>query len=204
MKRVVIESPLSGDYEGNLEYARACLRDSLLRGEAPIASHALYAQTGILDDTKPDEREMGIQAGFEWGRSAEICVVYTDRGISEGMERGVEWAETCGIPVEYRTLIMEGQYEGERPDMMRLTEFEILRRKRFAEIGKLSEDYRTYVIIVEPSGNVSLAAEGMTFWEMMGIHQFALVRLQNALLLQQMSNPNDPPTRETDDPQRTM
>ena len=37
-----------------MEYARACLRDSLLRGEAPIASHLLYTQpVASLDDSDP-------------------------------------------------------------------------------------------------------------------------------------------------------
>lgn len=48
-RRVVIESPLKGDYERNTAYARLALRDSLKRGEIPFASHLLYPQT--LDDT---------------------------------------------------------------------------------------------------------------------------------------------------------
>ena len=39
MKLVILESPYAGDVEANVEYARACVRDSLSRGEAPIASH---------------------------------------------------------------------------------------------------------------------------------------------------------------------
>lgn len=42
MIRVVLESPYSGDIKGNTKYARMALRDSLARGEAPIASHLLY------------------------------------------------------------------------------------------------------------------------------------------------------------------
>ena len=45
---VVIETPYSRDVEANTEYARACLLDSLRRGEAPIASHLLHTQ--VLDD----------------------------------------------------------------------------------------------------------------------------------------------------------
>lgn len=50
MKRVILESPYAGDVERNLTYARECVRDSLSRGEAPIASHLLYTQEGILKD----------------------------------------------------------------------------------------------------------------------------------------------------------
>ena len=35
LRLVVLESPYAGDVARNVRYARACLRDSLLRGEAP-------------------------------------------------------------------------------------------------------------------------------------------------------------------------
>jgi hypothetical protein len=104
VKLVILESPYAGDIEANIEYARACVRDSLLRGEAPIASHLLYTQPGILDDDIQSERAMGIDAGLAWRRVAEISVVYTDRGISRGMEYGIRAAEEAGNKVEYRTL----------------------------------------------------------------------------------------------------
>lgn len=104
MIRVVIESPLAGDIALNTTYARRCMRDSLARGEAPFASHLLYAQLGLLDDNVPTEREQGIAAGFAWGACADLVAVYTDRGISDGMRRGIARAEAAGTPVEYRRL----------------------------------------------------------------------------------------------------
>lgn len=101
---VLIESPFAGDVEANQEYARACMRDCLLRGEAPYASHLLYTQAGVLDDTIPDERSLGMRAGIAWGLKAEKTVVYCDRGISGGMKWGIEKAEQAGRPVEYRHL----------------------------------------------------------------------------------------------------
>lgn len=101
---VILESPYAGDVEANVDYARACVRDSLLRGEAPIASHLLYTQPGILDDTVPAERQQGIDAGLAWRAVAHASVVYTDRGISRGMEYGIAAAKAAGIPVEYRSL----------------------------------------------------------------------------------------------------
>lgn len=68
------------DVERNLTYAREALRDSLLRGEAPIASHLLYTQKGVLDDRIREERGLGIAAGLAWG-VAEMTVVYADLGI---------------------------------------------------------------------------------------------------------------------------
>lgn len=101
---VIIESPFAGDVEKNTRYARACVRDSLLRGEAPIASHLLYTQEGILNDDVPAERQHGIDAGLAWRTVAQASVVYTDLGISKGMEYGIKAAQDAGVPVEYRTL----------------------------------------------------------------------------------------------------
>lgn len=105
MKLVIIESPFAGDVQANIEYARACVRDSLMRGEAPIASHLLYTQDGILNDDIPAERQHGIDAGLAWRRIAEKSVVYTDRGISKGMQYGIAAAEDAGVPVEYRSIV---------------------------------------------------------------------------------------------------
>lgn len=104
MITVVLETPYAGDIEGNLAYLRACMRDCLQRGEAPFASHGLYTQPGVLRDDVPTEREQGIQAGFAWRRVADKTVVYTDRGMSWGMERGIEDALAIGHTVEFRTL----------------------------------------------------------------------------------------------------
>jgi hypothetical protein len=102
VRRVILESPYAGDVESNVEYARRALRDSLLRGEAPIASHLLYTQPGVLDDSVFREREQGINAGLAWGAVADATVVYADRGISRGMKLGIARAEAEGRTVEYR------------------------------------------------------------------------------------------------------
>lgn len=104
MRLVIVESPYAGDVEANTEYARRCVRDSLLRGEAPIASHLLYTQPGVLRDEIPAERQHGIDAGLAWRAVAEASVVYIDRGISKGMEYGIESARDAGLPVEFREI----------------------------------------------------------------------------------------------------
>ena len=104
MKRVIIESPYAGDIETNIRYARAALRDSLLRGEAPLASHLLYAQPGVLSDQTPEERRFGIEAGLAWTPLADLVAVYVDRGISKGMQQGIDRATLYGISVERRSL----------------------------------------------------------------------------------------------------
>ena len=100
---VQIESPFAGD-ESNKDYLHAALHDSLLRGEAPFASHAIYTLPGVLDDTVPEERKLGMEAGFAYLRNADLVAVYTDKGISKGMEAGIARASALGIPVEYRKL----------------------------------------------------------------------------------------------------
>lgn len=101
---VIIESPYAGDVEGNVLYARACVRHSLLCGEAPIASHLLYTQAGILDDNIPAERALGIEAGLAWREVAHASVVYLDLGISSGMKYGIDDADKHGRTIEYRRL----------------------------------------------------------------------------------------------------
>ena len=103
MKRVIIESPYAGDIDNNVSYARLCLKDSLMRGEAPIASHLLHTQ--VLDDTIKEEREMGIKAGLEWLRVAELMAVYVDLGISKGMKSAINEALIKGVQIEYRNIL---------------------------------------------------------------------------------------------------
>ncbi len=104
MRRVILESPYAGDIEANVAYARLCVKDCVLRGESPIASHLLFTQPGILDDSIPEERQLGIAAGLAWRDVADATVVYTDRGISTGMAHGIARAKESGVPVEYRSL----------------------------------------------------------------------------------------------------
>lgn len=102
MKLVIIESPYAGDVERNTIYARRCMRDSLRRGEAPFASHLLYTQ--VLADTVPEDRQLGIKAGFVWGNMADLVAVYVDYEPTPGMEKGIARAEFAKQPVEYRSI----------------------------------------------------------------------------------------------------
>ncbi len=116
VRRVIVESPYAAPtpegIERNVAYLRACLRDCLLRGEAPFASHAIYTQPGVLRDEVPAERDHGIHAGFEWREAAQATVVYTDLGMSRGMEYGIKAAKELDDkriggrrhPIEYRQL----------------------------------------------------------------------------------------------------
>ena len=104
MPLVLIESPFAGDIDLHIEYARAGMRDSLNRGEAPFAMHLLYTQAGILNDDIPEERKLGIDAGFSWGKFAELTAVYTNLGITPGMQLGIQRALEEDRRIEYREL----------------------------------------------------------------------------------------------------
>ncbi len=109
---VDVESPYSGqmvdgvdEVHRNIRYARACVRDSLLRGEIPYASHLFYTQPGILDDNNLTERQLGMEAGKRIIEGLEaVTVAYTDLGISKGMKWGIKKAIDSGRSVEYRSL----------------------------------------------------------------------------------------------------
>jgi len=94
MKRVVIESPYAGnekEIEINEIYGEFCMHDCLVNhNESPYASHLLYTRDHVLRDGHPEERKLGIEAGFYWRDVAEQSNFYTDLGITKGMELGME------------------------------------------------------------------------------------------------------------------
>lgn len=104
MSLVIIESPYAGQVERNVAYARAAMRDSIMRGEHPIASHLLYTQPGILDDDIPEERERGIAAGLAWRAVADKAVFYVDHGWTAGMLAAEEIYRRENFPFDVRML----------------------------------------------------------------------------------------------------
>ena len=104
MNLVIIERPYAGDVEMNVEYARECLKHSLMLGEAPIASHLLYTQPGVLDDLIPEQRAMGINAGLAWRRVADKAIFYNDLGYSGGMIAAKKIYEEEGFDIEERSI----------------------------------------------------------------------------------------------------
>ena len=112
---VIVESPYRGENDEQAEwwtasknemYARAATRDCIDRGESPYASHLLLTQPGILKDTVPAERAIGIAAGLAWYRFAEAAVFYCDNGVSPGMVEALEFIteHRPAAPVEWRFL----------------------------------------------------------------------------------------------------
>lgn len=87
MRRVIIESPFKGytikEAIRNKAYLKAAIRDSVLRGESPYASHRMLP--GALNDNNEEERKLGITAGYAWWEGAYCIAFYTDLGWSRGM-----------------------------------------------------------------------------------------------------------------------
>lgn len=100
-RRIYLASPYRGDEEANKLYARRCQADSLGLGEAPFVPHLLYTQS--LDDDIADERALGMAAAMAWLPVCDALVLYTDRGVSGGMDAEAQQARRLGIPVEERT-----------------------------------------------------------------------------------------------------
>lgn len=100
--RVCVETPLRGDYERNVLYADACMLDALERGEAPFLGHLLYPR--VLNDADPVHRAKGIAAHLAWLRAAELVVLYTNLGVSDGMAEAVMLANGLKLPVIEREL----------------------------------------------------------------------------------------------------
>lgn len=98
----IVESPFAGDVERNRGYALRCCADCLARGEVPYASHVFFTQ--FLQDLQPQERELGLTAGYAFWRGANKVAFYVDLGMSGGMERAKKRAVAIGMPWEERSL----------------------------------------------------------------------------------------------------
>src|SRR5258708_2471514 len=81
-------SPFSGLVERNVAYAKDAMRDALKLGWAAYAPHLIFPE--YLDDSIPDEREMGIVSGMTLLDQAEILAVYCDFGVTAGMRREID------------------------------------------------------------------------------------------------------------------
>lgn len=107
MIRTTVESPLAAPtpegFRRNVRYAQLCVLDSLKRGEAPYASHLLYPQ--VFDDLDEDQRRIGMTAGHEWIKQADLVALYIDLGTSRGMSMAEGLAFKLGKPTTHRRLV---------------------------------------------------------------------------------------------------
>lgn len=93
--KVVVESPLKGDFSKNLRYALWCQRALwLVDRQQAIASHTTCPW--FLDDDKHEERTAGINWDWFWQLDAEH-VFFIDLGWSDGMLEAWETCDKRGI-----------------------------------------------------------------------------------------------------------
>ncbi len=95
-KLVYIASPLSGDVEQNLDFARQACRYAIAQGVTPFAPHLLYTQ--MLNDNDPEERQLGLDMGNQMLELCQELWLCGDR-ISAGMAGEQKLAEELGIAV---------------------------------------------------------------------------------------------------------
>lgn len=121
MRRVVLESPFRGrtpeEEARNIAYLHHCMRHALSLGESPYASHELF--TRALKDADPEQRALGIKAGFAWREPAEASIVCIDLGVSGGMHLGIIDSYEKSKPIEFRWLFGNGEASSEpRKDLL--------------------------------------------------------------------------------------
>ena len=92
---MVYIAPLSGDVEQNLQFARQACRYAISEGVV-FAPHLLYTQ--MLDDSDPEERQLGIDMGNRMLKLCDELWLCGDQ-ISPGMAGEKEMAERLGILV---------------------------------------------------------------------------------------------------------
>ena len=96
-KLVYVASPLSGDVEKNLDFARQACLSAMAQGVTPFAPHLLYPQ--MLDDNDPVQRELGMKMGNQMLALCDELWLCGDR-ISPGMASEKKLAEELDIPVQ--------------------------------------------------------------------------------------------------------
>jgi len=113
-KPVIIESPFKvNDYYSEFThraYLERCLRDAVLRGETPYASHKMLPDA--FDDASVKERETGMRAGLSMSRDMAVkmgatpvfCVDYGQGGT--GMKRAREFYQDHYVDIVERRIGM--------------------------------------------------------------------------------------------------
>ncbi len=106
---IYIASPLSGDVQRNLDFARRACRYAIAQGATPFAPHLLYPQ--MLDDNDPAERQLGIDMGSQMLKLCQELWLCGDR-VSTGMADEWKTAKELGIPVRQISMreIMSVEY----------------------------------------------------------------------------------------------
>lgn len=83
-------------------YGDRCIKDSVQRGESPVASHLFYYD--VLNVKNPIERDIGLLSQLTWIPKCDIVVVYVDFGITPAMRVAINVAQLKSKKLEFRTI----------------------------------------------------------------------------------------------------
>ena len=95
---VYICSPYAGDVESNIKAAKRYSRYAALNGCVPITPHLLFTQ--YLDDSIPEERQLGLNFGYTLLDKCSEIWVFGDR-ISAGMKAEIARAKEKNYRLRY-------------------------------------------------------------------------------------------------------
>lgn len=98
-RKIYVASRYAGDVDVNTKAAVGYCRLVVKKGHMPVASHLLYPGTGILNDSDPQERELGLMFGLALlGMCDEVWVFGP---VSPGMAQEIEEAKRQKKPIRY-------------------------------------------------------------------------------------------------------
>lgn len=95
---VYVISPYAGDIEKNTKAAIRYCQYAIERNRIPLASHVYFHS--MLDDTIPDQRELGRMFGLSMLALCQEAWVFTKKR-SSGMKDEIREASYLGIPIRY-------------------------------------------------------------------------------------------------------
>ena len=102
-KKVFVCSPYAGDVEQNVRKAISYCQIEIGQGNVPFAPHLFFPQ--ILDESKPEQRKIGMQLGIEMMESCDEFHVYVrpykELIITPGMQREIDAWQIKGRQVEH-------------------------------------------------------------------------------------------------------
>ena len=97
-KKIFVSSPLRGNLVINIENAKKYCHWVVNKNHIPYAPHIFFTQ--FLDDEIPEERDFGLNAGFEFLKVCDELWVFGSR-ISEGMQMEIDLANELKMPIVY-------------------------------------------------------------------------------------------------------
>lgn len=97
--KIYVASKYAGDVETNTAAAVRYCKHVIDQNGIPIASHLLYPQ--MLDDSKPEERELGLMFGLSLLAICDEVWCFGDVSESEGVQQEIVEAKKLGKKIRF-------------------------------------------------------------------------------------------------------